>query len=129
MKTGSARGLGAVALTALMLAQPAMAEDAKPAAPSAGTGWSAEIAPSANRGIALDESQVTVVKTVSDYFNHVLLLPGQKIIFLCSDRPIDTDIPARLHQKGIQTAYISGYFYAVINGFFQNFTIHGGADK
>jgi len=59
-----------------MLAQPAMAEDAKPAAPSAGTGWSAEIAPSANRGITLDESQVTVVKAVSDYFNALNTLKG-----------------------------------------------------
>jgi len=59
-----------------MLAQPAMAEDAKPAAPSAGAGWSAEVAPSANRGITLDESQVTVVKAVSDYFNDLNTLKG-----------------------------------------------------
>ena len=53
----------------------------------------------------------SLYNTVAEYFDHVLLLPGEKIIFLCSSAPIDTDIPARLNQKGIQTSYISGYFY------------------
>ena len=53
----------------------------------------------------------SLYNTVTQYFDHVLLLPGQKIIFLCSSRPIETDIPASLHRKGIRTAYISGYFY------------------
>ncbi len=53
----------------------------------------------------------SLYNTVTEYFDHVLLLPGQKIIFLCSSRPIETDIPASLNRKGIRTAYISGYFY------------------
>lgn len=53
----------------------------------------------------------SIYNTVTQYFDHVLLLPGQKIIFLCSSRPIETDIPASLNRKGIHTAYISGYFY------------------
>jgi spermidine synthase len=53
----------------------------------------------------------SLYNTVSDYFDHVLLLPGQKIFFLCGSRPVDTDIPKRLDQKGIPTRYIKGYYY------------------
>ena len=53
----------------------------------------------------------SLYNTVKDYFENVLLLPGQKIFFLCSALPIDPDIPARLDQKGISTRYISGYYY------------------
>ncbi|MFC1830177.1 spermidine synthase [Thermodesulfobacteriota bacterium] len=53
----------------------------------------------------------SLYNTVKDHFRHVLLLPGQKIIFLCSNLPIETDIPARLDEKRIPTLYISGYFY------------------
>ncbi|MFH2219076.1 MAG: hypothetical protein ABII68_05385 [Pseudomonadota bacterium] len=53
----------------------------------------------------------SLYNTVKGYFRHVLLLPGQKIIFLCSDQPIRTDIPKLLEKKGISTRYISGYFY------------------
>lgn len=53
----------------------------------------------------------SLYNTVKDYFENVLLLPGQKIFFLCSTLPIDTDIPERLVQKEISTRYISGYYY------------------
>ncbi len=53
----------------------------------------------------------SLYNTVSDYFNHVLLLPGQKVFFLCGSRPINTDIPKLLDQKGISTRYIKGYYY------------------
>jgi spermidine synthase len=53
----------------------------------------------------------SLYNTVKDYFKNVLLLPGQKIFFLCSAFPIDTDIPALLDQKGISTSYIKGYYY------------------
>ncbi|MDI6688151.1 MAG: hypothetical protein QME06_08040 [Desulfobacterales bacterium] len=53
----------------------------------------------------------SLYNTVSEHFNHVLLLPGQKIFFLCGNRPIITDIPARLLEKGIQTSYISSFYY------------------
>ncbi len=53
----------------------------------------------------------SLYNTVKDYFKHVLLLPGQKIFFLCSTQPISTDIPKLLEQKGISTRYIKGYFY------------------
>jgi spermidine synthase len=53
----------------------------------------------------------SLYNTVSEYFDHIVLLPGQKIIFLCSSQPIETDIPARLESQGIRTTYISGYYY------------------
>lgn len=53
----------------------------------------------------------SLYNTVAEHFEHVLLLPGQKIVFLCSTKPLETDIPARLNQRGLSTVYISGYFY------------------
>ena len=53
----------------------------------------------------------SLYNTVSDYFDHVLLLPGQKIFFLCSAQPFNIDIPALLDQKNIRTRYIRGYYY------------------
>ncbi len=53
----------------------------------------------------------SLYNTVKAHFKHVQLLPGQKVFFLCSDRPLIKDIPAALEQKDINTAYISGFFY------------------
>jgi spermidine synthase len=53
----------------------------------------------------------SLYNTVSAYFQHVLLLPGQKVFFLCRNRPITTDIPAALTRKAITTRYISGFYY------------------
>jgi len=53
----------------------------------------------------------SLYNTVNDYFKHVLLLPGQKIYFLCSSQPLNTDIPALLARKNIPTRYIKGYYY------------------
>jgi spermidine synthase len=53
----------------------------------------------------------SLYNTAADYFDHVLLLPGQKIFYLCSFRPLNTDIPALLDQKGIHSRYIKGYYY------------------
>jgi len=53
----------------------------------------------------------SLYNTVSAYFKHILLLPGQKVFFLCSDHPLIIDIPAALKRKGIDTAYISGFYY------------------
>lgn len=79
----SAAGLG-VALT-LSWALPVVAEDAKPATPPAagaapaatgGSSWSAEVAPNNSKGITLDESQLAVVKAVTEYFNNLSTLQG-----------------------------------------------------
>ena len=53
----------------------------------------------------------SLYNTIIEYFENVLMLPGQKIFFLCRNLPIETDIPANLAKKEIQTRYISGYFY------------------
>jgi spermidine synthase len=53
----------------------------------------------------------SLYNTVTDYFDHVLLLPGQQIFFLCSSQPLKTDIPELLVKKGIHTRYIRGYYY------------------
>lgn len=53
----------------------------------------------------------SLYNTVSAYFKHVMLLPGQKVFFLCRNRPITTDIPAALAGKGISSRYISGFYY------------------
>ncbi len=53
----------------------------------------------------------SLYNTVSDHFKHVLLLPGERIFFLCSNNPINADIPACLAEKSISTSYIGGFFY------------------
>ena len=53
----------------------------------------------------------SLYNTVSPYFKNVLLLPGQKVFFLCSDQHLAVDIPAALAQRNISSAYISGFFY------------------
>jgi spermidine synthase len=53
----------------------------------------------------------SLYNTVKDYFKHVLLLPGQKIFFLCSSQPLHTDIPKLLARKNIPTRYIKSYYY------------------
>lgn len=50
-------------------------------------------------------------KTVKEHFKNVLILPGDRIFFICSDGPVDRDIPGRLADKGIRTDYVSGYYY------------------
>lgn len=53
----------------------------------------------------------SLYNTVRQYFENVLLLPGQKIYFICRNQPIHQDIPARLVSTGISTEYIKGYYY------------------
>jgi spermidine synthase len=53
----------------------------------------------------------SLYNTVREYFKYVLLLPGQKIFFLCSSQPLSEDIPTLLDRKNIPTRYIKGYYY------------------
>jgi len=53
----------------------------------------------------------SLYNTVSAYFKHILMLPGQDIVFLCRNQPLDADIPRLLKQKGIATEYIEHYYY------------------
>ncbi|MCP4695044.1 MAG: hypothetical protein GY859_43860 [Desulfobacterales bacterium] len=53
----------------------------------------------------------SLYNTVTRHFRHALLLPGQKVFFICGDAPIRSDIPALLKEKGVASRYIEGYFY------------------
>jgi spermidine synthase len=53
----------------------------------------------------------SLYNTVKIHFKNMVLLPGQKVFFLCSDGPLTADIPAALEKKNIATDYISGFFY------------------
>jgi spermidine synthase len=57
----------------------------------------------------------SLYNTAEIHFKNVLLLPGQKVFFLCSDRELNPDIPTALDQKGIATAYISGFFHGILS--------------
>ncbi len=52
----------------------------------------------------------SVYHTARQYFPHVLLLPGARVFFICSNRPLQAGIPDMLRRKGIATLYISAYF-------------------
>jgi spermidine synthase len=53
----------------------------------------------------------SLYNTIQMYFKHILMLPGQKVFFLCRNRPLITDIPAALAHKGISSTYINGFYY------------------
>ncbi|MDY6790550.1 MAG: hypothetical protein SWH54_04695 [Thermodesulfobacteriota bacterium] len=53
----------------------------------------------------------SLYNTAASHFNHLLMLPGQKIFFVCSNHPLSADIPALLTAKNISTSYIKGYYY------------------
>jgi spermidine synthase len=50
-------------------------------------------------------------QTARTQFENVLMLPGDRIYFLCRNAPLSPDIPNLLAEKGIKTTYIQGYFY------------------
>jgi len=52
----------------------------------------------------------SIYNTVKAHFAHVLMLPGKRVVFLCSARPLQTGIPDLLTRKGIATRYISAYY-------------------
>ncbi len=52
----------------------------------------------------------TLFNTARVHFKNVLVLPGEEAYFLCRDGELWSDIPARLRQRSIQTAYIEGFY-------------------
>ena len=52
----------------------------------------------------------TLYHTAARHFDHVQLLPGLRIFFICRQQPVDLDIPAGLSRRAIETRYIRGYF-------------------
>jgi spermidine synthase len=49
--------------------------------------------------------------TAKHHFRNVLILPGEKAYFLCSDGDLFTDVPSRLTLKSVSTSYVEGYYY------------------
>jgi len=56
----------------------------------------------------------SLYRTAKTRFADILMLPGERIFFLCRDEPLNPDIPKLLEEKGIETTYIKGYFYGNI---------------
>jgi spermidine synthase len=52
----------------------------------------------------------SLYNTAKSHFGHVLMLPGERMFFLCSARPLQADITRLLDRKGVPTLYISAYF-------------------
>jgi spermidine synthase len=52
----------------------------------------------------------SLANTAGRYFKHVLLMPGQRLVFVCRNQPLRTDIARLLEQKGIETDYLRRYF-------------------
>jgi spermidine synthase len=52
----------------------------------------------------------SLYNTLHDHFANIIMLPGQKIFFICSDAQITDDIPELLKKRNITTSYISNYF-------------------
>jgi spermidine synthase len=52
----------------------------------------------------------SVYHTAQAYFSDVLMLPGERVHFICGNRPLQADIPDQLRRKGIATLHISGYY-------------------
>ncbi|MFO7760452.1 MAG: hypothetical protein ACQES8_04635 [Thermodesulfobacteriota bacterium] len=52
----------------------------------------------------------SLYNSVLPVFQNVLILPGDKITFLCSSNPLSPDIPQLLAEKGIKAPFLSAYF-------------------
>lgn len=53
----------------------------------------------------------SLYRTARTAFAHVRLVPGQRVFFLCRQRPVALDIPGRLAARGIETLYVGPYFH------------------
>ncbi|MFC1862662.1 hypothetical protein ACFL1Z_01745 [Thermodesulfobacteriota bacterium] len=53
----------------------------------------------------------TIFNTVSLHFSNVVILPGGKAYFLCSDQAISTEIPMNLRSRSIRTEYVEGFYF------------------
>jgi spermidine synthase len=50
-------------------------------------------------------------RTAKQCFRDVLILPGERVFFLCRDGELSADVPARLSAHSITTAYVDGFYY------------------
>ncbi len=53
----------------------------------------------------------SIYNTISQYYKNIIIIPGGEVYFLCSDRKLDFDIPARLEVKSIKTEYLKYYYH------------------
>ncbi len=64
-------------MAALLISPPAWAQEPAPAGDAtAGSGWSAAVAPNTAQGMTLDENQTDLIKKVSGYFNELSTMKG-----------------------------------------------------
>jgi spermidine synthase len=48
--------------------------------------------------------------TARSQFSHVMVIPGESAYFLCRNGPLTLDVVERLKMKGVQTAYVEGFY-------------------
>jgi spermidine synthase len=53
----------------------------------------------------------SIFNTLKKHFYTVLLIPGEEIYFLASDKILSADVPLKLRNKSITTSYINGFYY------------------
>ena len=51
-----------------------------------------------------------ILSTAQMHFKNVLILPGGEAYFLCRDKRLCANIPSRLRDRGIDTAYVQGFY-------------------
>jgi spermidine synthase len=57
----------------------------------------------------------SLYQTALSVFPNVRMYPGERIYFVCGNKPLQLDIPDLLVQKNIQTKYVQYYFYGDIS--------------
>lgn len=72
--------------------------------------FSVEVAPNYLSDIQRTKLSI-LYNTASRHFQNVLILPGEKAYFLCTDGELWTDVPGRLALKSIQTSYLEGFYH------------------
>jgi spermidine synthase len=53
-----------------------------------------------------------VYRSLSSVFPQVLVIPGERLFFIASERPLSYDIAARLQQRHIETQYVNADYLA-----------------
>jgi spermidine synthase len=48
--------------------------------------------------------------TARSQFSQVMVIPGESAYFLCRNGPLTLDVVGRLKRKGVQTAYVEGFY-------------------
>ena len=58
----------------------------------------------------------SIYNTVKLYYRNIAIIPGSDAYFLCSDKKLHLDIPARLKEKSINTEYVQYYYQGNVTG-------------